>query len=917
MTDTNLQQRFPTHQRRLANGLTVIVREDHSAPVVAVVTHVKAGYFDEPDRLVGISHVLEHMYFKGTDRRGAGEIARETKAAGGYLNAGTIYDRTSYYTVLPAASLEQALDIQSDALQRSAIDDDELRKELQVIIQEAKRKLDSPGAVAQETLFETMFDVHRIRRWRIGTESMLQRFTRDDVWQYYRDLYRAANTILVIAGAVEPEHAFSLAERFYGDMPAGEPVRDGGGDEPVRHGFRYRELSGDIMQTYVELGWRTPGTLHDDTPALDVLAVALGQGRASRLYRHVRDAGAVAAISAYNYTPTSIGIFGIGAELDPPDTTSALERTGRVLLDVLNEGLSEAETERARNILEAQVIRRLETAEGQATLIADWQALGDWRMADEYMAAVMTVTPARLHEVARRYLVPDAATLLIYRPRSAPAFITAPTIAADVEAIKAGDAIEAGADAVAQVRAALFPSTDGSTPRGAALAAGVVSAPARGGGEARVRHGAPALATGRLRPQRVEDGVRFYAAEQDGARIVIKPRATAPLISIGLYCRGGVLAELPATAGLTGLMARTSVKGTRTRSGAQLAEDTEALGASISPGVGADMIDWSISLPSRHFDRGLELLLDAALEPTFDVADAERERKITLSDLEQLRDDMYAYPMRLAFSAAFPDHPYGFDVPLLERAIREADLAALIDWHRNRVLSAAPQVLVVGDVTDPDAAAATIAARLGGVLDRPAHLDARRPHWGTPVQRIEERDKAQTALVLAFPGPPRNHPDLYPLQLLSSAIAGLGGRLFEELRSKRSLAYAVSAAPLPRWLGGAFVAYIGTAPEREAEAREALVTELTRTTIEPLANDELERARRYIIGAWQIRQQTHSRQLTDLAYAMMIGEGLSELREFEARMLAITAEQVRAAAERWLDRGRMIEAVVRGTGASR
>src|SRR6478609_9084470 len=134
----------------LPNGLTLLVQADHSAPVVAVVTHVKAGFFDEPDQWVGISHVLEHMFFKGTRRRGVGEIARETKAAGGYLNAGTGYDHTSYFTVLPSSGLAAALDIQSDALRHAAIDAEELARELQVIIQEAKRKLDTPSAVAYE-----------------------------------------------------------------------------------------------------------------------------------------------------------------------------------------------------------------------------------------------------------------------------------------------------------------------------------------------------------------------------------------------------------------------------------------------------------------------------------------------------------------------------------------------------------------------------------------------------------------------------------------------------------------------------------------------------------------------------------------------------------------------------------------------
>jgi zinc protease len=118
----------------LPNGLTVLIQPDHSAPVVAVVTHVRAGFFDEPDRWTGISHVLEHMFFKGTPSRGVGAIARETKSAGGYLNASTTYDHTSYFTVLPASGLAAALDIQSDALRHAAIDEDELARELQVII---------------------------------------------------------------------------------------------------------------------------------------------------------------------------------------------------------------------------------------------------------------------------------------------------------------------------------------------------------------------------------------------------------------------------------------------------------------------------------------------------------------------------------------------------------------------------------------------------------------------------------------------------------------------------------------------------------------------------------------------------------------------------------------------------------------
>ena len=541
-----------TQRQRLSNGLTVLVHENHSAPVVAVVTHVKAGYFNEPDTVVGISHVLEHMYFKGTERREVGEIARETKAAGGYLNAGTIYDHTSYYTVLPASALEQALDIQADAFQHSAIDEHELRRELQVIIQEARRKLDNPAAVAQEKLFETMFDTHRMRRWRIGTESMLSGFTRADVLAYYRALYQPSNTMVVIAGAVAAERAFALAERHYGSMAGGEVLRDAGPPEPPARGFRCRELAGDIMHTYLEWGWRTPGTLHPDTPALDLLALVLGQGRASRLYREVRDAGLATAVSAYNYTPTQLGVFGVSAELRPEQTGPAVSAIADVLGGT-SYGFGEEEVERAHNIMEARVIRRLETAEGQARLLAEWEALGGWELAATYLDRLLATTPAALQRVAQQYLEHDLSTLLIYRPERS----TVVDLATLGRAVGRGRSPSSPTAAAGSAAGAPFPASP------------------------------PRLAY--RRPQRVQDDIHFHTTAA-GTHIVILPRTGVPLVSLAVHYPGGMLLEPPTLAGVTNLMVRTSVKGTLRRGGSALAEATEALGTSISPAVSADWL---------------------------------------------------------------------------------------------------------------------------------------------------------------------------------------------------------------------------------------------------------------------------------------------------------------------------------------
>jgi zinc protease len=288
----------------LANGLTVLIQTDRSAPVVAIVTYVKAGYFDESDDETGISHVLEHMYFKGTPTRGVGEIAKQTKAAGGHLNAHTIYDNTVYYSVLPSSEVAQGLRIQADAYANSLIDSAELAKELEVIIEEAKRKADSPSAVATETLFELLHDKHRIRRWRIGREAGLRALTRERLLAFYRNYYRPGNTILSISGDVNAAGSLEMVESLYGNLPAGNPLHDRGPAEPDHSGFRYRELSGDVGQSQLVIGWRTPAALHPDTAKLDFAASLLGDGRASRLYRSVRETRLAAHISAGNHTPT-------------------------------------------------------------------------------------------------------------------------------------------------------------------------------------------------------------------------------------------------------------------------------------------------------------------------------------------------------------------------------------------------------------------------------------------------------------------------------------------------------------------------------------------------------------------------------------------------------------------------------------
>ena len=876
MTATPLPGIAPSAVQRsvLPNGLKVLIKADYSAPVVAIVTFVSAGYFDETDDVVGIAHVLEHMYFKGTPSRGVGEIAKQTKAVGGYLNAATIYDHTSYYTVLPASGFRQGLEVQADAYANSLIDTEELARELEVIIQEAKRKADNPPAVATETLYELLHDTHRIRRWRIGREPGLRALTRNALLGFYRNFYHPRNTVLSIVGAVDPEEAVRDVERLYGSLPAGTPTRSPGPTEEGSGGFRYREWTGDIGQSQLAFGWRTPGTLHVDTPSLDLLALVLGGGRASRLYRAVRERKLASSVTAYDYTPTELGVFVVHAETPPQQTMDAARGSWDQLRRVREEGLGEHELVRAKRLYESRWVRRLEDMEGQANYLAEWEALGDWRLGDWYLERLLTATPRQLVDVANRYLAAEQAGVVVYRPNDSEPVAVGPE---QMLELLESDRPEA-----------LVPSAPYEPPSPA-----------------------PAMAAATL--EREEAGVRVYRSAA-GVPILVRLKPGAPLVHVGVFCLGGASEETEATGGLTTLMVRTAQKGTLTRNALQIAEEAEMLGGSVGGAVGGDSFGWTISVPTPYVAAAVELLADVAQHPTFLPEALETERAIAISDVIAARDDMFRYPMRLATQAAFHGHPYGVPVSGSEESLRSIASGQVATWHRERLLgpTAAPVIAIVGDA-DPEALA-EIAAREFAGLGRGTTPRLSSPTWPATLTTVmESREKAQTAIALLFPGPTRSDEDRFAASILASVASGLGGRFFDELRDKQSLCYTVTAFSSARRAAGTFGAYIATSPEREEAARAGLLAEFERFRAEPVTAEELERAQTYAIGVYAIQQQSGGSVLSDVIDTWLFGE-LRDLELFEERVRAVTTQRMQRVAQRYFDRERRVEGIVRGVG---
>ena len=875
---------FDTIREVLPNGLTLLIRRDRSAPVVAIVTHVKAGYFDETDDIVGIAHVLEHMFFKGTPTRGVGQIARETKANGGYLNAHTIYDHTSYYTVLPSSAFLQGLDIQFDAYARSVIDADELARELEVIIQEANRKRDSPHAVAIESLYALLHDEHRIRRWRIGVEDELRALTRDQLLAFYRYWYRPSNTILSIVGDIDPDAVRREVMTRHGQLDAGTPDRERGPKESTLPGFRMRDWSGDIAQQQLAFGWRAPDITHPDTAALDLASIALGTGRASRLYRAVRERQLASSVSAWHYTTGDIGVFVTGAEAPPAHALEAATQLWREIQAARTNGFRESEIVRAQRITEARWLRRLESMDGQASYLASWEAEGGLDLATDYYERLMAMRPDALRDAMQRHLDPAQVSIVSYRPTGSDALAT------DT------DALHQLLRDVEAFGSSVLPSPDVPS---------LTSAPAIERSNLRIDPVA----------ERMSDGVHIYRTLR-GVPILILPRPGAPIVNIGVFQRGGSCLEPAGHEGLARLTAQSMLKGTLSRSGARIAEATEELGASIGVSASLESLGWSLSVPTRHLPVAVELLADVTQNPTFPTEAVETERALAQAEVKRMRDDMYRWPMRLATAAAYADHPYARSVIGSEASLALGDSDSVTQFHATRIMKCASVIAIVGDVQPEEAAALLIRT-----FDKLAWQDDTAPHdvhWpDVPLVAEDSREKQQTAIALLYPGPGRNDPQRYATRVLSAVASGLGGRFFEQLRDKQSLAYTVMAFPIERRVSGSFAAYIATSPAREDEARAGLLNEFAKLRGAAPTAEELERARRYLIGTHAISQQSGSSVLGDLVDAWLFGEGLHELQEVEARIAAVSEAAVLEVAERYFDPNRIVEGIVRGVGDRR
>ncbi len=860
-----------TARYRLTNGLTVVLEQQRQAPVVAFQVWVKVGSADETPEEVGLAHLHEHMLFKGTARRGLGEIARSIEAHGGEINAWTSFDQTVYHVVMASRHAWQGLDVLADAVRNSSFDAGELTREIEVVCEEIKRSLDMPSRRASKALFGEAFKTHPYGRPVIGFEANVRAHTREHVLAFYARHYQPTNMVLSAVGDFDEATLRAHVEELFGGQwaRAPRPVLSRP-PEPDFSGVRVALARDDVKDAHLHLAFQIPGVEHADTAPLDVLAMLLGQGDASRLALEVRRKRSLARdVNAWAWTPRERGLFAASLITTPATLAQAFEETVRVMATLTRVEAEADEVETIKALIEAEAVYQRETVQGLARKLGYYESMaGGLEREASYYEAVSQVTATQLREVADRYFKFDDAVVTGLLPNETQL-------------------------TEEQVRETL---TRLAANRPATLPARKIAAPT------------PLRLVGNTRKVRPGITVEKLA---NGATLIVREERSVPLMALRASFHGGVRYEAPEHSGLTTLLSRTLTRGTKTLGAEAFSHLVDSMAGSLSAIAGRNSMSLRGEFLSKHFERAFELFADTLSNPAFGDEEFDRERTQQLQDIAS-RDDR---PSSLAFElfarTLWLTHPYRLSTLGEKDTLDQLTPDALRGYHGRWMDPSQMTLAVVGDV-DTELVLQRVSAALGRTRGQAAGAPqvAVEPPWNGPRETRRTLQKAQTHLVLGFPGARMNDPWRRGLEVLQTLLSGQSGRLFMELRDKRSMAYSVSAMLMEGIDPGSFSVYMGTSPEKVEAALAGIRAELAKLREDLVTATELARAKEHLIGTQGIGLQRNGARAGVMALDACYGLGADAFLRYPEEIAAVTADDVRSAARRVIDFSREALAVV-------
>ena len=746
---------------KLKNGLTVIVHEDHKAPVAAVTVWYNVGSKDEPPGKTGFAHLFEHLMFNGSEDLPGDYFNYLQQIGATDYNGTTYYDRTNYFETVPTGALARAMFMESDRMGHllGAVTQGVLDNQ-RAVVQNEKRQDDSrPGGLVQYQLFGTLFPPgHPYHHTVIGSMADLDAASLADVKQWFRDKYGPNNAVLVVAGDVKPAEVKELAEKYFGPIPAGPVNHPAMASVPTLPAPKSIDMKDHVATTIIQRYWAVPGLLDKQLAALDVGGSVLGGLNSSRLDKiMVRDEKLAVAVSASMIPLQRAGIFSVSAYVKPGvDPAVVSKRLDEVMADYIAKGPTADEVHRAVMSEVSGRIRGLEQVGGfggKAVSLAEGQTFAhDSDFYKKTLSAYASITPAVVRTAMQRWLTRPALTITL-SPGERPAY--------------------------AEAKAATPPKAGTDKSEGA------------------VKGDRPLPPVGQLAELQFPKIV--HTKLSNGIPVEFVQRSSVPVTQVAMAFDAGSATDAPQARGLASMTMDLLDEGTSNLSSQQFAEAEERLGADVSTGNGADRSYVSLNALSPNLAPSLDLLSETVKDAAFRPGDIDRIRAQKLTAIAQMQKDPTRVAQRLLPTVLYgPTHPYGGPSGGDPAAIAKFGRADLIAFEQHWLRPDNVKIYVVSDRP---------------LSEVEPLLDARFGHWTAPdapkgvktFTAPPPRPTAPKILLVNRPGSPQSsivgaqllpidpRADIIPFDTANDVLGGTFlSRLNMDLREDKGWSYGVS-----------------------------------------------------------------------------------------------------------------------------
>lgn len=815
-------------------GQTIIVKQVKSNPIVVIDTWINTGSINEEDCNSGVSHFLEHLFFKGTQKNPLGTFDKVLESKGAVTNAATSKDFTHYYIKLPAKYFDLALDLHADMLLNPSILQAEMDRERKVVLEEIAKDKNSPSEILYDNLNELIYKVHPYKRQVIGSSEVIKNITRDEIFDYYKKNYSPKNMITIVVGDVNPDETALKIKKAFSQQKYSTPFKKYYKKEPPITSQRYKLQKFPCKSGYMMIGFRGTNAVHKDSYALDILASILGNGRTSRFYQQIKEQKQLAnSIYASNGSFKDDGVFYVNTNFQPENKAKLQAAIFEEIEKIKKYGVSQEEVQRAKTVLERETHYSRESISNVALEMGYTAVLtGNIENYDKYLEYINKVTANDVQRVAKKYLAVDKSAISVVVPEN----YTEPVIK---------------------------------------------------NAETSVKNCSAKLITSKNNIDKYELSSKVT--------LIVNKHKNNDIVALSIRAKGGEFLE--DKYGVANLMASTMLKGTLNYSQVELAKVLEENGIQIMPSSASDSFVVNVVTTKNELSQALELLNEIVNNACFDETELEKVRKVMLNGIKSNRDVPLKRAMEEYSSQIFAGSVYSNTNKTLEKTLPTIKRADVLKYYETIFYPENLVVSVNGDVDDKyiiNKLSEIFMNKKGKKFDFNAYKNSIPPiktikKITTPIKDL------QTAWI--FMGwqtdGSLNQKEFATLQVIDAFLGtGMSSRLFINLREKRGLAYQVGSGFAPNVLKGKFTVYIGTNPTKLAEAKQNLIKQIQRVKTEKVSEEELQNAKDLLIGQYVLALETNLDKASALANYEATGRGFDFVDKYESLIQSVSAEDV-------------------------